>query len=473
MAINRKLKQIVSGVITDLHPITHKDNIYLNANKEELSQLSKNLMIQPAGDGFLKVGTDGSIVITKTPADFGSIEESHSHEKTEVNGVFTSVLSIVTTSLTTGTVEPTSLPNPTQLTWYLNTVSNTLYHFDGVEWSSPIATHIQDKLPSIKPRTIKYYTDLSRNILYKFTPQETTTLASFLGDLTEGKIPIVGGVIPGEYFPEYVEGHMSYKGTFPLAGSQQQDAVNISAVFPNMATSPLEQIGDFYVVSSEGWIEADGVVDSGTSFVSSNEEGPIFLEVGSRIVFVDYIAGTGEYKFALLTTKMVKALTNRTGTFTLADGQAKNRNELDDSSSDSDKTIDEYALREAMRDIVYEGNLTRISYLPAGFTGKIRVFKVVQSGEPNGSSNYTGTFSGSLSLGDIAILSDGRIFKHESQESSNHIFVYLGTMIRPNHQVGEMIMHGSEDLFYVAVSNTPNQIDYEHRTLLEGDILIS
>lgn len=316
---NKKIRRVVSGVANIVHLETVKAQIKQTSAGADRSTFSKNLFgftHDVAADKYLKITTGGVINKVNTPADFGAAAETHPHDKSDISAAEFSA----STSYVLGA--------------YV-TYSGTLYRFN--------AAH------SAGPWTGSDVTEISTSY---------ANIDDLLNDNMYGKVPLVGGNIPDIYFPTYTQGHMKYVGAADLtAGVDVASAVNVTALtaFAELSTNPLQKLGNFCIVSVAGYVKADGVPASGTGFVNSLEEGPIHLSVGDRIIFAAYNAVGPTYTFALMHNDYRVANTSRLGVVALADGLATDRGALAVASSGSN-VIDEYALKQAMRDIIYDRN---------------------------------------------------------------------------------------------------------------------
>ena len=310
-----------------------------------------------------------------------------------------------------------------------------------------------------------------------------TLLSDYLEDNVGGKVPLgEGNVVPDTYLPTFTQGRMVLKGTASLsAGTTPATAVNLSTIFTDFNVEPEKNLGSFYIVSVAGYVKADGITDSGTEFIDATVEGPIWMSVGDRIIFAEYISGaTPQYKFALLHHDFEIATPTLAGIMSFSSlSNIENRGSLLGTSQGL-AVVTEAHVRNAMRDIVYVDNVPEVT-IPTAVTvlGHAYVVTAAVTEEP---THTSGTTTGAYILGldkiideDVyVVFSTGRCYKAVTITNGISIdWMYISTVTVPNVPAGSLARFaGTETYMLVTRRQLPNVFVYTITDFLEGDIII-
>ena len=453
MAVKRTLKRVVAGVPEALHPETTKAQVFQDSANTARSAFSLALFgITPDGTNkYLKIGVDGSITKVNTPEEFDVKGAVHTHPMSDVT--------VVSRSIWTATSGPA--------------YDQDVVHYSIVDDAS-LVTYLTGYYTVPNGFVIRGYNESApTTYYYAVASSTTTTLDAFMADQVDGKVPLVDDKIPKNFLPEYTAGHMDYKGGADLsAGTSEGLAVNIATVFPNLTTNPEEQLGDFKIVTNAGFLKADGTA-GGTGFIHSNIEGPVWLNVGDRIIFAKYNTVGPEYTFALMITDYSKASTSLRGVVGLSDAASTNRGQLA-AGSEGLNVVDEYTLKNAMRDVVYISALP-VVYLPIPYTlDTFYVYYIDPSGVPTHTAgDGTGSFAPSSTVGTCMILSNGKSYTLKTYNAGSHTWTYQGTVAVPDMQQGAYARHYAiNDDTYIVTSKTSNGAVYDKTSFVEGDLVI-
>jgi hypothetical protein len=166
----------------------------------------------------------------------------------------------------------------------------------------------------------------------------------------DSKVPIVGGKVPSEYWPDNIKGHMKFQNTIALSGTATTLATLASGAFGALATDPLDKLGRFLIVTNPGIVSET----SDHHFIVRIDEEPETnpnLEAGDWIVFVEYISSPLAYKFAIVNNVYEPGSTGRHGIVKLAPINSRvTRAELSN-TTDATKVVAEGLARSILKDI--------------------------------------------------------------------------------------------------------------------------
>jgi hypothetical protein len=464
MALNKKIRRSYNNSLEILHPETTLARIKQTSGAATRSVFSQNVLtLTPdASNKFLKIATNGVISKVYTPSDFGSISSTHTHSMGAITYVKSGLWSVTTNQPHDEHISSMVFSDSTTFVTYLNTGGSPL----------SVNTYIS------KPTGWIARGENSGNpgvYFYAIVSYVTVPLDGYLSDNTNGKAPISGNKIDKTYLPDYTKGHMVYTGGANLsAGASSANAVNINTIFTTLSTNPDEQVGTFKIVTHAGYIKADGTVN-GTDFIHANVEGPVYLSVGDRIIFVSYNISPVTYFFAFLHNDFLLATLTRKGVVQLADTLATNRGLLD-TGTNGLAAIDEYALQRAMRDVIYAPNLPIVQSTDLIGSTYFYSYLSPQSGEP---THTSGTAIAAMAIdanevGIRVVLSNGKIYQFASYSPpSSHTWTYIGTMTPPAGVVGNLAVNFYDaTVLYIVESLGGVKIKYTKTPLLEGDLYI-
>lgn len=313
----------------------------------------------------------------------------------------------------------------------------------------------------------------------------------YLNDNVNGKVPLINGNIPEAYLPSYIVGHLRFKGMVDLtSNSTPATAKEISDIFTDIQSYQTQHVGEYYIVSVAGYIKTNqsSYTFMGEFLGEENALGPFHVGVGDRILFVKYNEVGEEpvsqyYSFACLRNFIGFASYGVKGTVELSTAAATDRYNLSSSAWQSNKVIDEYALKTAMRDIVYLDNIPSLQMNTVVTTNRFWwAFRAI-SGEP---THTSGTVAASLGypdeIGSVYIFSTGKVYKQISYTSpTSATWEYIETIsLFPTTEfenyVGEVVRFSLLDAQLFKMTNEPlyggDLYLYVKTYLQNGDILI-
>ena len=499
MATNRTLRRVnAGGEPVDLHPATIVANVYQDTDENARSTFSQNLWDSTYRDlptvepSFIKVGTAGGFTWATVAGDVGASATGHGHA---ISDVTIPDSAAILGSLVMNDSQANFDANPPE---YRRIIGESNRDFGGVLPAGRVlAAYIQKYIPDIVEFTgnatykgrirIDYYVNDVLTFAYgEFMDPVTTVTGSLLSehltDNVNGKVPLgVGGFVDESYLPTYSYGRMIFRGTVSLAaGNTTANAINVSSFFTDYNVDPDKKLGSFYIVSAAGYIKADGVTNSGTEFLHTDAEGPIWLTVGDRVVFVQFIDGSpARYQFAFLHHDFRLASTTVSGIMSFSEiAGITNRGSLQGTTGGL-TVVTEAQVRNAMRDIVYVDNVPEVAITAAAATvGHAYVATAVITGEP---THTSGTVSGAYILGldegvdagVYVVFSTGKCYRAVTIAIGVAInWEYVSTITVPSVPAGSLARCAGTEIYMLVTLASPNVFVYTITNFLEGDIVI-
>ena len=461
MALNKKVRRSYGGVLEILHPETTVARVKQTSSGTERSDFSKNLFVlaNPAANKFLKVATNGVITQVSSPADFNAAAAAHGHTQAEITYVKSGVWSTVAMTAYDENIVDNAIVDQASFITFLNNGDYKL----GVDTFFGLPEGTIARGSNASNQTVFYYA------IARYT---TVALDSYLTDNTNGKAPLSGGKINKSYLPEYTKGHMAYVGGADLSlGTTTANAVSLSAVFTTLGTNPDEQVGDFKIVTAAGYIKGDEVHGTlGT--LDAMIDGPIYLNVGDRIVFVAYNPTGPVFSFAYMHNDFSEANTIRKGVVQLADGTALNRGALN-AGTDGKAVIDEAALRAAMRDVLYAPNLRQFPDSDLGQAAHFYVLHLSIAGEPTHTVGSVATGFEVPDSGNVYLVNTtGKLYIYEGPTTGG-AWLYYKTLSPFVGNAGDLAVNTVDTSAVFLITDFDEGIyKYIKNPLVEGDILI-
>lgn len=199
------------------------------------------------------------------------------------------------------------------------------------------------------------------------------THISMLDTALNAKVPLDEyGKIQDDYIPEKVMGAVKFLGYFSAG-------CGVSTLFPGITIDNWEQFQGMYMEATASIIVSQ---TAGWRFWVGDDTGEIgpgsmFLEPGDQVVFNQY--ANSYFEVAIRSNQASKATAGAKGIVTLSDPTGKTLATLDDTASNGDKVVDEFFLREVMKDFLYQINIA--------FTGDVtRVIESIPTGTTAGTA---------------------------------------------------------------------------------------